>query len=208
MRTQITLVVNDAMHSLAVDLERTLLSVLRDDLGLTGAKYGCGDGKCGACTLLVDGKPVQACSITTGAAAGSRITTVEGLARKGKLHALQVAFLEVGAFQCGYCTSGMLMSAAALLAENPDPTDGQIIHALQDNLCRCGAYPRIMAAVHMAAAWLREGSTPVVALELATATAPAEAIETFEEGLLVAYPDPDVTAAEFGGDAPPAEQRL
>ena len=208
MRTQITLAVNDTVHAITVDPERTLLSVLRDELGLTGVKYGCGDGKCGACTLLVDGKPAQACSITAGAAAGSHITTVEGLARKGKLHALQVAFLEVGALQCGYCTPGMLMSAAALLAENPDPTDGQIIHALQDNLCRCGAYPRIMAAVHMAGAWLREGSTPVVALELAAATAPAEAIETFEEGLLVAYPDPDVTAAEFGDNAPAPEQRL
>jgi nicotinate dehydrogenase subunit B len=207
MHMQISLAVNDTVYSVAVDPDRTLLSVLRDELGLTGAKYGCGDGKCGACTLLVDGKPAQACSITTGAAAGSHITTVEGLAQHGQLHALQVAFLEVGALQCGYCTPGMLMSAAALLAENPDPTDAQIIHALQDNLCRCGAYPRIVAGVRMAATWRREGSTPAVALELAAATAPVAVVETFEEGLLVAYPDPDVAAAEFGDNAPTPEQR-
>ncbi|MEI2776499.1 MAG: 2Fe-2S iron-sulfur cluster-binding protein [Tetrasphaera sp.] len=207
MHTPITLVVNDTVHSVTVDPARTLLSVLRDELGLTGAKYGCGDGKCGACTVHVDGKPVQACSITVGAAAGNRITTIEGLAQHGRLHALQAAFLDVGALQCGYCTPGMIMAAVALLAENPSPTDGAIIHALQDNLCRCGAHPRILAAVRTAARWLVEGNIPDIALAPEVVSAPWEAVETFEEGLLVAYPDPDVTAAEFGDDAPAPDQR-
>ncbi len=142
---------NGAGLNVLAEPERTLLSVLRDDLGLTGTKYGCGDGKCGACTVLLDGQPVQACSIQVGAAAGKEITTIEGLATGGRLHALQAAFLETGALQCGYCTPGMIMAAAALLTANSQPTDAEIRTAMQDNICRCGAYPRIVAAIRLAA---------------------------------------------------------
>ncbi len=160
MLTTISLHVNDEARSCAVVPQRSLLSVLRDDLGLTGAKYGCGDGKCGACTLLMDGQPVQACSVTADAAAGHRITTIEGVAHQGRLHALQAAFLANDALQCGYCTPGMIMSALALLAANANPSDDEIRHALQDNLCRCGAHPRILAAGRTAAQWLQAGTTP------------------------------------------------
>ena len=212
---ELVLTVNHQTHAVAADSERSLLSVLREELGLTGAKYGCGDGKCGACTVLLDGKPVQACSITVGQASNRAITTIEGLAQQHRLHALQVAFLEIDALQCGYCTPGMIISAAALLAEMISPSDDEIVHALQDNLCRCGAHPRIVTAVRTAAAWLREGATPTVALaekavaraEEKDAPALAPAVETFEEGLLVAFPDPDVTAAEFGDPAPPPTDR-
>lgn len=195
MHITITLTVNDAPRIVTVDPDRTLLSVLRDVLGLTGAKYGCGDGKCGACTVHLDGKPVQACSLSVQDAARGRITTIEGLAAADHLYALQVAFLELDALQCGYCTPGMILSAAALLAENSAPTMTEIVHALNDNLCRCGAHPRIVAAVQQAAHWLRTGATPVMPLLRDREPSSALAPETFEEGLLVAYPDPDVTAA-------------
>jgi isoquinoline 1-oxidoreductase len=207
MATTISLHVNDEPRSCAVVPERSLLSVLRDDLGLTGTKYGCGDGKCGACTLLMDGQPVQACSITAGAAAGRHITTIEGVAHQGRLHALQAAFLATDALQCGYCTPGMIMSALALLAENANPSDDEIRHALQDNLCRCGAHPRILSAVHTAAQWLRTGATPTIAWQPEPAPGPEETVERFDEGLIVAYPDPDVDAAVFGELAPPASLR-
>ena len=156
MRMQLTLQINGVSHRIEADPDRTLLSVLRDDLGLTGTKYGCGDGKCGACTLLVDRQPVQACSITVGAAAGSRITTVEGLAQDGRLHPIQAAFLVEGAFQCGYCTPGMIMAATALLRANPHPDEGEIREALKGNLCRCTGYHNIVRAVRRAA----EGGAP------------------------------------------------
>lgn len=135
---------------------RSLLSVLRDDLGLTGAKYGCGKGQCGACTVLVDGRAVRSCSLSLSLAQGRSITTIEGLARSDGLHPVQQAFLEAQAFQCGYCSPGFIMGAAALLNTNPDPTELEIREALAGHLCRCGAYPRIIRAVQLAAARMRE----------------------------------------------------
>ena len=149
--------VNGSREKIDVDAERTLLSVLRDDLDLTGAKYGCGEARCGACVVLMDGRPVPACVTSAGSAAGAKITTVEGLEQDGQLHPLQEAFLEVGAMQCGYCTPGMIMAGVALLRDNPDPDEAEIVRTLEGNLCRCGAYPRIVAAVRRAAGMLRGG---------------------------------------------------
>jgi aerobic-type carbon monoxide dehydrogenase small subunit (CoxS/CutS family) len=147
----IELHVNGAALRVAAESERSLLSVLRDDLDLTGAKYGCGEGQCGACTVLIDGYPQRSCLTPVGSVAGKQITTIEGLAPAGKLHPLQHAFLELGAMQCGYCTSGMIMAAAGLLKRNPNPTRAEIIRHMDGNLCRCGAYPRIIAAIQTAA---------------------------------------------------------
>ena len=138
------------------DPERSLLSVLRDDLDLTGSKYGCGEGQCGACTVLIDGAAVRSCVTSLRVAAGRQITTIEGLEKNGRLHPLQDAFLEVGSIQCGYCTTGMIMSGAALLRNNTKPTRPDIVHAMQGNVCRCGTYPRILLAVEMAARRMRE----------------------------------------------------
>src|SRR5450432_3643753 len=130
---------------------RTLLDVLRDDLDLTGAKYGCGEGQCGACTGHMDGSPVRSCVVKASSVAGKEITTIEGLAPVGgKLHPLQEAFLEAGAFQCGFCTSGMIMSGAALLKRHPHPTDDQILDAMQGNICRCGMFLRVKNALKRA----------------------------------------------------------
>jgi aerobic-type carbon monoxide dehydrogenase small subunit (CoxS/CutS family) len=151
--------VNGSMRRVDADPERTLLSVLRDDLDLTGSKYGCGEGKCGACTVLVDGQAAHSCTARVGAVAGKTITTIEGLEdASGHLHPLQQAFLDHGALQCAYCTPGMIMAGVALLSENPDPSEAQIVKAMQGNVCRCGTYPRIMAAIHQAAA-SRKGGT-------------------------------------------------
>jgi len=139
------------------DPERSLLSVLRDDLDLTGSKYGCGEGQCGACTVLIDGAATRSCITPLRAAAGRQITTIEGLESKGRLHPLQEAFLEVGSMQCGYGTSGMILSGVALLRGNGKPTRPEIVHAMQGNVCRCGTYPRILLAVEMAARRLQEG---------------------------------------------------
>ncbi|HEY7351432.1 MAG TPA: (2Fe-2S)-binding protein [Terriglobales bacterium] len=152
----LTLLVNGSEHHVDVQPEKPLLYVLRDDLGLTGAKYGCGEGQCGACTVLVEGSPVRSCRMQVSSAAGRKITTIEGLARGEKLHPVQQAFLEVEAFQCGYCTPGMILSAAALLENNPAPTNQQIIRHLDGNVCRCGTYGRILEAVHRASE-LRRG---------------------------------------------------
>jgi len=146
-----TLLVNGVEHKVEVASEASLLNVLRDDLGLTGAKYGCGEGQCGACTVLVDGSPVRSCRMQIGAAAGKKITTIEGLAASSSLHPVQQAFLELEAFQCGYCTPGMVMSAAALLQRIPQPRREQIITHMNGNVCRCGAYLRIIEAVQHAA---------------------------------------------------------
>lgn len=145
------LLVNGVRHRVDAEPGRTLLSVLRDDLDLTGTKYGCGEGRCGACTVLVDGRAVKSCLVRVESAAGKRITTIEGLERNGQLHPLQAAFLEADALQCGYCTPGMIMAAAALLDRNPNPTEPEIAVALESNLCRCGTYPRIIQAVRLAA---------------------------------------------------------
>ncbi|MFB3738043.1 MAG: molybdopterin cofactor-binding domain-containing protein [Candidatus Velamenicoccus archaeovorus] len=149
--------VDGAEHQVAVDPERSLLSVLRGDLGLTGPKEGCGEGVCGACTVLVDGRPVRACVSPVGEADGASITTAEGLAWGGALHPVQRAFAEIGAMQCGYCTPGMVVAAAALLGSSPHPDQAEIQDALQGNVCRCCTYPRIVRAVRRAAELLRTG---------------------------------------------------
>ena len=148
--------INGDRVKIDADPERSLLSVLRDDLDLTGSKYGCGEGQCGACTVLIDGAATRSCITTVRAAAGRQITTIEGLERNGRLHPLQEAFLEVGSMQCGYCTSGMILSGVALLRDGGKPTRPEIVHALQGNVCRCGTYPRILLAVEMAARRLQE----------------------------------------------------
>jgi len=147
-----SLLVNGAEHRIDVPPDESLLSVLRNRLDLTGTKYGCGEGQCGACTVLVEGKPVRSCRMSVSSAAGQKITTIEGLERDGRLHPLQEAFLRAEAFQCGYCTSGMIMSSLALLEANPHPSDAQIVRYMDGNICRCGTYSRIIAAIQDAAA--------------------------------------------------------
>jgi aerobic-type carbon monoxide dehydrogenase small subunit (CoxS/CutS family) len=139
--------INDAKRQVNAEGERSLLSVLRDDLELTGAKYGCGEGRCGACTVLIDGLPARSCVTSVAKAATHDITTIESLERDGKLHPLQQAFIETGAMQCGYCTCGMIMSAMALLRKTPRPSEQQVIEAMEGNICRCGIYSRIVAAI-------------------------------------------------------------
>jgi aerobic-type carbon monoxide dehydrogenase small subunit (CoxS/CutS family) len=150
--------VNGAKLQVTADPEKSLLSVLRDDLELTGTKYGCGEGQCGACTVLIDGYPQRSCLTPVGTVGSKQITTIEGLEQRGKLHPLQQAFLEVGAMQCAYCTSGMIMSAAGLLKRDPNPTEQAIIRFMEGNLCRCGTYPRIIAAIGLAAKMAKEKS--------------------------------------------------
>jgi aerobic-type carbon monoxide dehydrogenase small subunit (CoxS/CutS family) len=140
------------------DRDRPLLGVLRDDLGLTGSKYGCGEGRCGACTVLIDGQPARSCITKLGAVASREVTTIEGLEHDGKLHPLQQAFLDAGAMQCAYCTSGMIVAGAALLRQNPDPSRQEIVEHMDGNICRCGTYPRIIAAIRMAARAVKEAS--------------------------------------------------
>lgn len=147
-----TLLVNGAEHRIDVPSDQSLLSVLHDRLDLTGTKYGCGEGQCGACTVLLDGKPVRSCRTPVSLAAGKKITTIEGLEENGKLHPVQEAFLAVEAFQCAYCTSGMIMAAVALLESNPKPTEQEILRRMEGNICRCGTHPRIVAAIQQAAA--------------------------------------------------------
>ena len=136
----------------------TLLELLRDTLALTGTKRACDRGECGACTVLVDGRPIYACLTLAHACDGRAVRTIEGLGAPGTPHALQEAFVAEDAAQCGFCTPGQLMAAAALLAENADPSDADVVHALSGNLCRCGTYPKIVRAVRRAAATLRAGS--------------------------------------------------
>jgi isoquinoline 1-oxidoreductase alpha subunit len=157
MATMTELQVNGARRRVDVDADRSLLSVLRDDLDLTGAKYGCGEGRCGACTVLVDGEPTRSCLARVGSVAGRSITTIEGLARDGRLHPLQQAFLDAGAMQCGYCTPGMIVAGTGLLAKDPGATERDIARALEGHICRCGTYPRILAAVRTAAAAMKGG---------------------------------------------------
>ena len=145
------LLVNGESYEVSVDGETTLLSVLRHDLGLTGAKYGCGDGDCGACTVLLDGEARNACITPVDAAAGTAITTIEGLAKGNDLHPIQEGFIEHTAFQCAFCTPGFIMSLVALFSRNPQPEDRQIRAALTGNICRCGTYVRILQAAKAAA---------------------------------------------------------
>lgn len=131
--------------------DRTLLWVLRTDLALTGPKFGCGMNQCGACTVLVDGKAVRSCSVDVNSVAGKKVTTIEGLARDGQLHPLQQAFVDHDALQCGFCTPGMILTAYSFLRQHPEPTRDEIVQGMDDNLCRCGAHPRIVEAIAQAA---------------------------------------------------------
>lgn len=153
----ITVTVNGKQYRVTAPPDQPLLWVLRDHLQLTGTKYGCGEGQCGACTVLLEGKPVRSCLTQFSFAAGKRVITIEGLMQDGALHPVQQAFLHEEALQCGYCTSGMILSAVALLKSNSNPTDDEIVRAMNGNICRCGTYPRIVAAVHQAAQASRKG---------------------------------------------------
>ena len=139
--------VNKKVFTVSYPPEVPLLEVLRNELDLTGSKYGCGEGVCGACTVLADGRPTRSCITPLGAVTGKEITTIEGLARNGALHPVQRAFLKVDVFQCAYCATGMIMSAAALLEKNPTPGRTEIVNAMQGNICRCGTHPRIIDAI-------------------------------------------------------------
>jgi aerobic-type carbon monoxide dehydrogenase small subunit (CoxS/CutS family) len=149
--TTVRFTVNGKTRTVNTDPERPLLEVLREDFGLTGTKYGCGEGQCRACTVLVDGSAAITCVMPVRAAEGRSIVTIEGLSTDGRLHPVQQAFLDADAMQCGYCTPGMILSAAALLKKNPRPTEAQIVEGMNGNLCRCTGYPRIVVAVRMAA---------------------------------------------------------
>lgn len=148
--------VNGKRYAVHYPPDTPLLYVLRDELGLTGTKYGCGEGQCGACTVLIGGAPRRSCQIPLGAAAAKPITTVEGLEKGGTLHPVQQAFLDAGAFQCAYCTSGMVMSSVGLLETNAHPSRADIVQFLQGHVCRCGAHPRIVEAVERAAKRIEE----------------------------------------------------
>jgi aerobic-type carbon monoxide dehydrogenase small subunit (CoxS/CutS family) len=150
MKTSIKFGLNGRPVILNADDDRMLLWVLRADMGLTGTKYGCGEGICGACTVTVDGKAVRSCRTPLKSISGKEVVTIEGLSRDGKLHPLQQAFIDHGAFQCGYCTSGMLMSAAVFLRETPRPAHEAVVAHMERNLCRCGAHQRIVAAIEAA----------------------------------------------------------
>jgi aerobic-type carbon monoxide dehydrogenase small subunit (CoxS/CutS family) len=150
----VVLLVNGSEHRLELPADLPLLYALREHLAMTGTKYGCGEGQCGACTVLLDGRAARSCRTPVAQAAGKKITTIEGLANSGELHPVQRAFLEHEAFQCGYCTSGMIMSTVGLLRSNPRPSDEEIVRFMNGNMCRCGAYARVMAAIRQAS---REG---------------------------------------------------
>ena len=158
---RIALDVNGKHHEVDVDPGRPLLSVLHEDLELSGPKYGCGESECGACTVLIDGRSVHSCVTPVSAAINAQVTTIEGLAGpEGKLHALQEAFLQEDALQCGYCTGGMIMAAVSLLSSTPKPSRDEILRAMEGNVCRCGTYPRIVRAIQRAA-----GERPAPAMQ-------------------------------------------
>jgi aerobic-type carbon monoxide dehydrogenase small subunit (CoxS/CutS family) len=150
--------VNGVQQRVEADPERSLLSVLRDDLNLTGCKYGCGEGRCGACTVLIDGKPTRSCVTQLLDCADKRITTIEGLEHDGKLHPLQEAFIACDAMQCGYCTPGMILAGVALLARNQSPSTQDVVRVMDGNICRCGTYGRIVLAVQNAGAVMKGGA--------------------------------------------------
>ena len=152
MEIPINLTVNGQRHTVISDPDRPLLDVLREDLKLTGAKFGCGERECGACSVLLEGKRVFSCRTAASKANGKSLVTIEGLASGQTLHPMQQAFLEAGAFQCGYCTAGMIITAVGLLRENPKPSDAQIVEGMNGNLCRCCSYPKIHEAVRTCAA--------------------------------------------------------
>ena len=149
--------VNGKKLPVNVDAQTSLLAVLRNDLSLTGTKYGCGEAQCGACTVLIDGQPVRSCITQVGKVAGKQIITIEGLEKDGQLHPLQDAFIKADALQCGYCTSGMIMSGVGLLAKNAKPTREEIVRHMDGNICRCGTYQRIVKAIEIAAGTNKEG---------------------------------------------------
>jgi carbon-monoxide dehydrogenase small subunit len=155
MDATITFVVNGTETAVTTDPARPLLDVLREDLHVTGPKYACGEGRCGACTVLLDGQRVLSCVTPVGQADGKTITTIEGLAKGDALHPVQEAFLEEGAMQCGYCTGGMILSAVALLRDKPNPTDEEIVEGMNGNICRCNGYTKILSAVRRAAQKMR-----------------------------------------------------
>ncbi|HYM93886.1 MAG TPA: (2Fe-2S)-binding protein [Chitinophagaceae bacterium] len=142
--------INGEKHEVTVDTDVELLTVLRDYLDLTGSKYGCGEGACGACTVLINGKPTRSCITSVSSVAGKEVTTIEGLEKNGKLHKVQEAFLATDAFQCSYCASGMIMSAVSLLESTPSPSEEAIVKAMDGNICRCGTYPNIIKAIQLA----------------------------------------------------------
>jgi aerobic-type carbon monoxide dehydrogenase small subunit (CoxS/CutS family) len=156
MAKTIELEVNGKKYPVNYPPDTPLLYVLRDELGLTGSKYGCGEGRCGACTVLIGGAPRRSCQIPVSAAATKPITTIEGLEKEGRLHPVQQAFLDAGAFQCAFCTSGMIMSSVGLLQTNANPGQSEIIQSLQGNICRCGTHPRVIDAVRQAAKMMQE----------------------------------------------------
>jgi aerobic-type carbon monoxide dehydrogenase small subunit (CoxS/CutS family) len=156
MAKPIELEVNGKRYPVSYPADTPLLSVLRDELGLTGSKYGCGEGQCGACTVLIGGTPRRSCTIPVSAGVGKPIITIEGLEKDGRLHPVQQAFLDAGAFQCAYCTSGMIMSSVGLLNTNAKPSDAEIVQSLQGNICRCGTHPRVLDAVRNAARMMQE----------------------------------------------------
>ncbi len=158
MKKTISFTLNGKPKSLNVDEERMLLWVLRHDLGLTGAKFGCGEGLCGSCTVLVNEAAVRSCDTPVKAVAGKRVLTIEGLEKEGKLHPLQQAFLDERAYQCGFCTPGMILTAYALLLKTPRPTTAEIVREMDDNFCRCGSHVRILRAVQTAAGTMKGGA--------------------------------------------------
>ena len=160
MDATVTLIVNGTQRTVVTDPQRPLLDVLREDMHITGAKYGCGEGRCGACTVLMDGKRILSCVTPAAKADKKKITTIEGLADGDTLHPVQQAFLDEGAIQCGYCTPGMILSAVALLKNNPQPTDEQIAEWMNGNICRCNGYPKILKAIRRAAAQIAEVKIP------------------------------------------------
>jgi aerobic-type carbon monoxide dehydrogenase small subunit (CoxS/CutS family) len=157
MIEKISFTLNNKPVTLEVERDRELLWVLRTDLGLTGTKYGCGEGVCGACTVLINNEAVPSCQIRIKEVAGAEVTTIEGLEKDGSLHPLQKAFIEHDALQCGFCTPGMIMKAHSLLTENPNPSRAEIVKGMDGNLCRCGAHPRILDAIESAAKEMKRG---------------------------------------------------
>jgi aerobic-type carbon monoxide dehydrogenase small subunit (CoxS/CutS family) len=155
-----TIRVNNRAHEIEGEAGDSLLSVLRYELGLTGSKFGCGEGACGACTVLVEGQATRSCVTRLGAVAGKSITTIEAVAQGERLHPVQQAFLDAEAFQCGYCTPGMIMASIALLRAKPDPTEEDIARLMDRNVCRCGTYPRVVRAIRLASERMRTTTSP------------------------------------------------